>query len=264
MQTSNPFLTAEWRKLAMANYEVNPEILAPFVPAKTELDFYEGRCYVSLVGFMFVNTRVRGIAIPLHVNFEEVNLRFYVSFKDHGRIKRGVVFIKEIVPRRAITFVANTLYGEKYETMPMEHAWLQNQKRMDVTYRWKKDGQWNGFEINALNTPIDIAENSEEDFITNHFWGYTRIDANATSEYEVTHPVWSIYPVERYKINVDFGKVYGETFHFLTAAKPVSVYLAEGSEIAVMKEKAFELVRNLHNRFLPHQGVMSRFREARC
>ncbi len=50
---SKVFLTAEWRYLAMFNYEVPPELLAPLVPRGTELDSWQGKVYVSLVGFLF-------------------------------------------------------------------------------------------------------------------------------------------------------------------------------------------------------------------
>src|SRR5688500_2284903 len=111
------FLEAEWRKLAMANYCVDKKILAKYLPYDTEIDIWEDKCYVSLVGFMFLNTKLKGIKIPFHSNFEEVNLRFYVRHKCTGEWKRGVVFIKEIVPLPTLTFVANTIYKENYETM---------------------------------------------------------------------------------------------------------------------------------------------------
>src|SRR5262249_31152496 len=120
------FLKAEWRKLAMANYAIDKNILTPSIPAKTELDLWNDTCYVSLVGFMFLNTSIKGFKIPFHINFEEVNLRFYVRYQDGTEWKRGVVFIKEIVPKPALTFVANTAYGEHYETMRMDHSWIQD------------------------------------------------------------------------------------------------------------------------------------------
>ncbi len=117
------FLTAEWRKLAFANYEVSPDMLLPYLPYGTELDLWKDRCYVSLIGFMFQETRLKGIKIPFHVNFEEVNLRFYVKRWSGKEWRRGVVFIKEIVPKPAIAFVANTLYNENYQSLPMKHSW---------------------------------------------------------------------------------------------------------------------------------------------
>lgn len=226
------FLSAEWRKLAMANYIVDPGLLQKFLPAKTELDLWNNTCYVSLVGFMFLNTRLKGFKIPFHVNFEEVNLRFYVRYKHEQEWRRGVVFIKEIVPKPALTFVANTVYKEKYETMPMKHVWINSADTLQVEYNWKKGG-WNSFKVIADNQPVAIEAGSEEEFITEHYWGYTKITDQKTSEYQVEHPRWLVYPTKDYQIEVDFGKVYGNEFSFLSSEKPKSVFLAEGSEIKV-------------------------------
>jgi uncharacterized protein len=226
------FLTAEWRKLVMANYVVQPEILKPYLPDGTELDFFHGQCYVSLVGFNFVNTRVGGIAIPFHRDFEEVNLRFYVRYLHNKQWRRGVVFIKEIVPRFAITFVANSLYGEKYETMQMGHVWVQDEKSLTIKYLWKKNN-WNSISVTASLTASALESGTEAEFITEHFWGYTRVKINVTSEYEVVHPSWNLYPVNGHEIQVNFEEIYGDHFAFLSRENPSSVFLAEGSEIEV-------------------------------
>lgn len=225
------FLQAEWRKLAMANYEIDPKILEPHLPNKTQLDLWNNTCYVSLVGFMFLNTKMLGVKIPFHINFEEVNLRFYVTYNDNGEWKRGVVFIKEIVPKPALTLVANTLYNENYETMPMRHVWDKNDS-LTVEYAWKKNA-WNTFRVNADNASTPIAAGSEAEFITEHYWGYTKLGAIKTAEYGVEHPRWDVYTVNEYQIDVDFADVYGSEFGFLKYEKPKSVFLAEGSEILV-------------------------------
>ncbi len=226
------FLTAEWRKLAMANYIVDPALLQRYLPYKTELDMWNNACYVSLVGFMFVNTRLLGFRIPFHSTFEEVNLRFYVRYKDVDGWKRGVVFIKEIVPKRALTFVANSIYKENYETMPMMHRWETTDSNLTVEYRWKLK-EWNSLEVKCASEAIAIAAGSEEEFITEHYWGYTKIGEQRTSEYGVEHPRWDVYPVQDYAIHVGFGNVYGNQFEFLKNETPASVFLAEGSEIIV-------------------------------
>lgn len=231
---SNTFLHAEWKKLAIANYAVDQRILDKYLPHKTEIDLWNGVCYVSLVGFMFVNTKIKGVKIPFHVNFEEVNLRFYVRHNDNGEWKRGVVFIKEIVPKPALTFVANTIYKEHYETMPMRHSWIKSKDSLAVEYQWKK-GRWNALKVIAGHEPHLIESGSEEEFITEHYWGYTRISEKKTSEYGVEHPKWEVYPMRDYAIDVNFGDIYGPDFAFLTHEKPVSVFLAEGSEIKVME-----------------------------
>lgn len=229
------FLKAEWRKLVMANYAIEPSILTRYIPSKTKLDFWNDRCYVSLIGFMFMNTRVKGFKIPYHVNFEEVNLRFYVQhLTPNGELRRGVVFIREFVPRMALTFVANTLYGEHYQTLPMTHTWDQTTAFQEVEYRWNYK-QWNSLKVTAKSTKSEIAVGSEAEFITEHYWGYTRLGPSKTSEYAVEHPRWEVYPVQHYKIDLNFEQLYGSEFAFLNKQKPDSVFLAEGSEILVRK-----------------------------
>ena len=238
------FLKAEWRKLILVNYEVDQKVLTPYLPAKTELDLHNGKCMVSLVGFKFVNTKMLGLKIPFHINFEEVNLRFYVKHKAGNDWKRGVVFIKEIVPKRAISIVANTVYKEHYETCKMRHTWKETNDKFTINYGWKKNGKWQDVEVTTTKTPFKIDPSAvqkvgslESDiaFITEHYWGYTKINTEKSFEYEVTHPVWDAYPVQSYKMNVDFGMVYGSDFAHLNTAKPLSVMLAEGSEITVEK-----------------------------
>lgn len=232
-----PFLKAEWRKLLMANYVINPNRLATFLPNNTELDLWNGKCYISLVGFMFLNTRLLGLKIPFHTDFEEINLRFYVRNPSGNTWKRGVVFIKEIVPKPALTLVANTLYKEHYETMPMKHVWEVSQGRLGVEYLWEKGNKWNSIGVIAHQTPEEIAVGSVEEFITEHYWGYTKIDPTKTSEYQVIHPRWNQYKVEAFSIKVDFAGTYGVPFGDLASIEPESVLLAEGSEIEVMQGK---------------------------
>lgn len=230
------FLEAEWRKLAIANYEVDPKVLEPHLPFGTELDLWNDRCYVSLVGFMFLNTKVKGIKIPFHINFEEVNLRFYVKRIIDGEERRGVVFVKELVPKSAISFVANTVYKEHYETLPMKHEWTELDGQRQVSYQWKKKGVWQNFKVEADLQSQKMDAGSETEFITEHYWGYAKYGDKQTNEYEVTHPKWEHYPVQNYQIEVDFGLVYGKEFEFLNKLEPTSVMLAEGSEITVEKK----------------------------
>ena len=227
------FLSAEWRKLAVANYEIDSTVLKKYIPPKTELDLWNGTCYISLVGFMFLNTKLLNFPVPFHRNFEEVNLRFYVKYFDGKVWKRGVVFIKEIVPKPMLTFVANSIYREHYQTMKMNHEWVKNQHHRTVKYQWNLKGIKNSFTVKAGIDQKEIIANSESEFITEHYWGYTKANHNQTFEYEVTHPKWNVYDVYDYDIDVDFSKVYGADFEFLNREEPKSVMLAEGSEITV-------------------------------
>ncbi|WP_374462421.1 YqjF family protein [Chryseobacterium sp.] len=229
------FLKAEWRKLAIINYEISPEILLPYLPKGTELDFYKGKCYVSLVGFMFLNTKLLELPIPFHRNFEEVNLRFYVKKKEKRTWKRGLVFIKEIVPRPALSFVANTIYKENYHTMPMKNLIHQKEDELLIRYSWK-DKNWHSIQIIAENTPKPMEENSEFEFITENYFGFTK-KGNTTSEYEVYHPKWDYYAIKDHQLDIDFQKNYGNDFECLNHQNPISVMLAEGSEVQVKTKK---------------------------
>ncbi|NMM50922.1 YqjF family protein [Marinigracilibium pacificum] len=240
------FLKAEWRKLAIANYAIDKDKLTEFIPFGTELDLWEEKCYVSLVGFLFKNTKLLGIKIPYHINFEEVNLRFYVKRFDNGEWKRGVVFIKEIVPKRALTFVANTVYNENYETMPMSHQWIENEDSRIVEYKWIKSKKENNFKLTASKESFEISPGSETEFITEHYWGYAKVNNKKTNEYEVTHPKWKSYKVHDYIIDVDFGKVYGIKFEFLNCMEPNSIMLAEGSEITVENKNTIRTTPQQH------------------
>lgn len=231
------FLRAEWNNLIMANYVVPKELLLPFIPVKTELDFFDGKTFVSLVGFMFLNTRILGFRIPQHINFEEVNLRFYVKYNDHGNWKRGTVFIKEIVPRFAISFFANFLYGENYSTMKMKHFHGINPGGIEISYEWKYKNKWNKLAALSQSNSLPMRSGSEEEFIAEHYWGYTKYNEDKTFEYEVSHPRWEIFKVLNSTIDCNFSGLYGPQFSFLNEATPSSVFMAKGSEIKIHHKK---------------------------
>lgn len=236
------FLKAEWKNLALFNYEVDAKILEKYVPIGTEIDLWNNKCYLSLVGFMFKNTKVLGLKVPFHVDFEEVNLRFYVKRFENGEWKRGVVFIKEIVPKKAITFIANTLYQEHYETQKMRHEIIESKNTNTFIYQWKNNNQWNTIQIETKKDLSKIDIDSEAEFITEHYFGYTKIDGETTFEYEVVHPRWEQFEVLNHQIDVDFEKIYGTDFGFLQTQKPISIFVAEGSKIKVKNKRKIKLI----------------------
>jgi uncharacterized protein YqjF (DUF2071 family) len=245
------FLTAEWRKLIMAQYEVAPEVLAPWLPGGVELDLYKGRCFVSLVGFLFDRVKIKGLPPPFHTRFEEVNLRFYVKrVMPDGTERRGVVFVSEIVPKPAITWMARALYGEAYSTASTRRKWAQEGETLRVEYQWKVPGggwggPWQRVGVEASSEMRAIAAGSMEEFITEHYWGYTkgsgllRRGEGMTGEYGVAHPKWQVYPVTSAEVRADFGALYGPAFAELTQRAPEHVLLAEGSAIAIRMGEVF-------------------------
>ena len=218
----------------MLNYEVDPEILKPYLPAHTELDLWDGKALVSMVGFLFKQTRVFGIKWPFHVNFEEVNLRFYVRYYDGSKWKRGAVFISELVPKRIIATVAKAIYNEPYRTLPMRHSIKPSgNEHIEYLYEWKVKGKWNKLGAVVSNTRKPMEPGSAEEFIFEHYWGYNKLRDNTTLEYAVEHVSWEINEVENSVFEADILELYGKEFTPYLKVKPFSAFFAGGSDIAV-------------------------------
>src|SRR5271170_7070248 len=207
------FLSADWRDLVMLNYEVDPAILRQYVPRGVELDTFEGRTFVSLVGFQFLRTKLYGfLAVPFHSNFDEVNLRFYVRRREGGEIRRGVVFVRELVPRMAIAQFARLKYGEKYDACPMRHRIDQNAEGVAAEYGWKWRGEQFRLSAQASGAPSRVPEGTLEHFITEHYWGYSAKSANETIEYRVSHDPWRAWVSTNAGFKGDGGALYGAEF----------------------------------------------------
>jgi len=223
---NNRFLTAEWKNLLMLNYAVDPSLLEPFVPAGTELDAFDGKTYLSLVGFEFNRTRVLGFAVPFHQNFEEVNLRFYVRRSS----KRGVVFIRELVPKYAVAAVARLLFKENYSCVPMSHR----AEAGSVEYSWKLGSERCVMSIETDGESFVPPDGSLSQFITEHYWGYTT-QKGGSLEYEVQHPPWRVWNAKQASFSGNVDALYGREFAQVLKREPDSAFLAKGSLVTVFK-----------------------------
>ena len=218
----------------MLNYEVSPDLLEPLVPAGVELDRWSGTLYVSVVGFVFRDTRVLGVPVPWHRTFEEVNLRFYVRRDVGGDARRGVVFIREIVPRSAIAVVARLLYNEPYRALPMSRRLLRSSSDVaDFEYAWRVAGEWSSIHARTAGSPRPLGVGSEEEFITEHYWGYTRQRDGGTVEYRVAHPRWNVWTATESRLEGNVARVYGPAFARALAGPPRSAFVADGSAVTV-------------------------------
>jgi uncharacterized protein YqjF (DUF2071 family) len=227
-----PLLTANWRYLAMLNFIVDPRILATLVPPGTEIDYENGETFVSVVGFLFLDTRLLGFPIPLYRDFEEVNLRFYVRKKSADTWRRGVVFVRELVPRRAIALVARGFYGEHYVALPMRHAIIDDGARVSAEYSWRRGKKWESLRVTATGKPQSISAGSHAEFITEHYWGYTSVRAGC-SEYRIEHPRWKTWNADSVEFRADVATLYGEEFAETLNNQPRSAFIADGSHITV-------------------------------
>lgn len=228
-------LTCEWRKLAFANYIVPPEILEKHLPADTQLDYHNGNCFVSLVGFQFKDVKIAGIKVPLHTDFEEINLRFYVKRKDGTNWRKGTVFISEIADRAALSSLANSVFNENYQTLPTRQQVIEKEDQIRVRYEWLYRDEWQHLEVRSNNIASPVVKGSEADFLIHRYWCYGKQSEDETNEYSISHAEWPIYSVEEYSIAVDFSRVFGSEFNILSSATPHSVILAEGSSVSAEK-----------------------------
>lgn len=219
----------------MLNYRVDPEVLTDLVPSGVELDFHNGETFLSIVGFLFLETRLLGLPVPLHRNFEEVNLRFYVRRKSADTWRRGVCFVREIVPRRAVAAVARTFYGEPYITLPMNSEIVDRDGEIKVEYSWKRGSKRELLSMSAKGEPAPAPVGTHEEFITEHYWGYTKLKER-TSEYRVEHPRWKIWEATDYQLKADIAALYGQQFVATLSAPPTSSFIAEGSFVQVWRK----------------------------
>jgi uncharacterized protein YqjF (DUF2071 family) len=234
MQESRVFLSAEWRDLVMLNYEVDPQLLKDYAPCGVELDSFEGRTFVSVVGFQFLRAKLYGfLAVPFHTNFDEVNLRFYVRRREGGENRRGVVFIRELVPRMAIARFARLIYGEKYDSCPMRHHIERNGDMISTEYGWEWRGQKFRLSAEGNGTPSRVAEGSLENFITEHYWGYSAGRGGKSIEYRVSHDPWRAWTAAKASLEGDCEGLYGPGFSEVLRRKPDSAFIAEGSPVTV-------------------------------
>jgi len=231
---SGVFLTAEWRYLAMLNYEVDLSVLRSLVPKGTELDERNGSHFISLVGFLFLDTHVLGVPAFFHRDFEEVNLRFYVRREMGGETRRGVVFVRELVALPLVAGAARLTYNEPYRTVPMQHTVVSTAGELQsVEYRFGGPHDECRLAIHASGELKEIAPGSEEEFLTDRGWGYTRQRDGGTIEYRVVHSRWNVWPNAGSELDGPLAEFYDEPFASILSGAPASAFIADGSPVAV-------------------------------
>lgn len=227
------FLKAYWKDIVMVNYEVPKEVLLPYLPFGTELDDFDGKYYVSLVGFQFLKSAIFGIPIPVYGSFDEVNLRFYVKRIVDNEVIRGVVFISEIVPNKVVAFLANKLYKEHYSYAKMSSEFIIVKGDKNLEYKWYQNGKEYFIKSSFQNEEVSMIKSSHEEFIYEHYYGFTKVNDNETWEYKVNHAQWKVNKNIGFEVACDFELCYGKSFAFLQHEKPHSIYNAIGSDVCI-------------------------------
>lgn len=232
------FLTARWRDLAMVSWPVDSGVLEPRVPPGTELDRWCGQPFVTLLGISFSETRVLRLPIPFHRTFADVNFRFYVTRPTAGGPRKGVVFIREIVPRRAVALLARRLYGEPFVALPVRGAVSEPggpaaAGGRQVLYEWDADGRRNCLAVKEGGGLRRPARGSLEAFVLDRYWGYSRRPGGRTFEFGVEHPSWQARAAIATEVECDVAGLYGAEFVGALRQPPAAVFVAEGSAVTV-------------------------------
>lgn len=233
-------LDTHWRNLLVVSYRVEAgmlDLLNEQLPAGTVLDDYRGEHYVSVVAFEFQKTRVLGIAMPIYRDFAEVNLRFYVKRMVDGEWRRGVVFIREIVPCRLPALVANMVFKENFHIRPLRSEVTVGQLR----YEWREAGGMQEMAITRENELSDPEPGSLIEHIIDHYWAYKRISPNTTGEFSVEHRPWKVRQHENSGIRIDIGQIYGPRWAAALASEPVHTFYADGSRVLVTKPEKIKI-----------------------
>ncbi len=226
---TRPFLRARWSNLLLLTFEVDEALIRKVIPPELEPDRWDGRTHVSLVAFDFLDTRVLGCRVPGYLNFPEINLRTYLR---HGE-RRGVLFIRELVPSILVAGVARLLYNEPYRAAKMHSALTHEADGMVAAHRWHWRGREHYLRVRGgAPTELPPSESLEHHF-KEHSWGFGRTRSGRLLTYRVEHPVWEVRRVADLDYEVDFGGIYGTTWEGLNRQAPMSVIFAVGSEVAV-------------------------------
>jgi len=215
--------------LILANYAVPRRLLAPFLPSGVDLDERDGKAWASIVAFSFEDTRVLGVPWPGFRNFPEWNLRFYVR---QGS-RRGVCFVREIVPSAWVCFMARAIYNEPYSPAPMAARLREEGRERRVRYDLRWRGKRYSARVRAENHPVLPEPGSAEHFFKEQQWGFGRTRSGRTVVYEVCHPHWDVYPVKSHDLRLDWAALYGDQWGEMQNREPDSVFLARGSRVEV-------------------------------
>jgi uncharacterized protein YqjF (DUF2071 family) len=228
-----PLLTAYWNNLVMLNFEIDVAALQPYLPAYTEIDLYNNKCLISLVAFQFSNAKFLKLPIPFYRNFPQINLRFYVKRQFKNEIRKGVVFIKEIAEGKLLKAGAALLYNEHYFNLPTRQSFENSNNYLNANYEWNFKNEWNGIHSIANKEKSAPTVNSIEAFITDRYWGYTKISKNKTAEFKVEHPVWNIHTLKSFEFQCNSKEIYGEQLHAALLKKPLCAFMVDGSFVKV-------------------------------
>ena len=226
-------LATEFRKVALINYIVPPEILDKYLPKHTEPDLYNGNCYISLVGFHVHNLKLNDIKLPVIKDFEEIDLQIYVKRFNGASWVKGVVVISRIFEQPGLTVLTNTIFKTNYNSYPTRGEVKQTEEQLEVKYSWEYKDISQSFSVISSHLAAPYDKNSEAAFLLDRPFGFIKAGEEETYQYTINHASWHLYTVEEYSVDVDFSRQFDPTFNILNSRVPQSVMLTEGSSVEI-------------------------------
>ncbi len=192
---NKPLFHVDWTDLMFHHFEVDSVELQKKVPF--ELDLYEGKAYVSLVGFhsskLWLDkcgkwTRYVNAPFATH---DFLNLRTYVK---HGG-EAGIYFLTEFVNRKVSVLLGRMVYGLPYHrgTIHYSHHLGENNWgsvkdcRAGVSLAYESGSPSSG-DLCICNT------GTLEEFLCEKYTAYTSLNEN-TLVFRILHEPWKTIPM---------------------------------------------------------------------
>src|SRR5215470_10678906 len=188
LPSSSWVMAQNWHDLLFAHWAIAPELIRKLVPAKLELDTFQGRAWIGVVPFTMSGVRLRGTpALPWLSTFPELNVRTYV--KAGGR--PGVWFFS--------LDAANTLavkLARAWFHLPYFHAEMRAEvENGEVRYRSKRKGGGHAEFVGAYaakGASFQASPGTIEHFLTERYCLYAQRPDGELLRGEIHHPPWQL------------------------------------------------------------------------
>lgn len=161
----------DWTRLTFIHWAVDPDLVAPLIPAGTRPDTLHGATYVGLIPFEMRRAGFgRGPAVPFFGDFAETNVRLY-TVDDEGH--HGIVFRSLETTRLAVMIGARVAFGTPYMWSRMRITQDRDRITYETRRRWPGPRRLGGRISVTIGEPI-ARPTALEEFVTARFGLHTR------------------------------------------------------------------------------------------
>jgi uncharacterized protein len=186
---SKPWVMKQtWYDLLFAHWEIEPELLQPFIPSGLQLDTYQGKAWIAVVPFRMSGIRLKYMpSIPYTSNFPEINVRTYVTYQG----KPGVYFFSLDASNYLAVKVAKSFFH-----LPYYHSKIEvRSEGASIKYHSYRKKSREEFRFKGNYQPISDVFHAErgslEYWLTERYCLYTE-KYNRLYRGEIHHPPWPL------------------------------------------------------------------------